>query len=77
MMSPLYPSIQETRVPEKMSLTQRDLGIGATIDIGTIPLAQKYAVAVLLGVGICETPKPHCSCTRMGMISHQGLHNLF
>lgn len=32
----------------------RDLGIGATIDVTNVPQTQKYIVAVLLGIAICE-----------------------
>lgn len=35
-------------------LSVRDLGIGATINVDDVPLSQKYLVAVLLGVAICE-----------------------
>lgn len=39
-------------------LSVRDLGIGATINVDDVPLSQKYLVAVLLGVAICENPEP-------------------
>lgn len=32
----------------------RDIGVGATIYVNSVPLDQKYTVAVLLGVAICE-----------------------
>lgn len=38
-------------------LSLRDLGIGATINVDDVPLSQKYLVAVLLGVAICENPE--------------------
>lgn len=36
-------------------LSTRDLGLGATIDVANVPQTQKYIVAVLLGIAICET----------------------
>lgn len=35
-------------------ITDRDLGIGVTIDVENVPLSKKYTVAVLLGVALCE-----------------------
>lgn len=32
----------------------RDLGTGVTIDLDEVTMAQKYAVAILLSVAICE-----------------------
>lgn len=33
-----------------------DLGTGVTIDVAGVALSQKYIVAVLLGIAICEDP---------------------
>lgn len=35
-------------------ITERDLGIGVTIDVENVPLSKKYTVAALLAVAICE-----------------------
>lgn len=35
-------------------VAKRDIGAGVTIDLNNVPTAQKYCVAVLLGVAICE-----------------------
>lgn len=34
--------------------TERDLGIGVTIDVENVSLPKKYTVAALLAVAICE-----------------------
>lgn len=34
--------------------SERDLGIGVTIDVENMSMAKKYTVAALLAVAICE-----------------------
>lgn len=48
------PPMQDVSRVADVVLTERDLRVGFTVDISLIPLAQKYAVAVLLAIAICE-----------------------